>query len=92
MWWARRCRKKDSRFPKKDTCLAIYSLAINSGASLKTVLRDKFPWCVEWKKELRKLFDAYVAAKQQQNVLDYDDLLLYWAEMMNDRALASRAR
>ena len=80
--------KKDSRFPKKDTCLAIYSLAINSGASLKTVLRDKFPWCVELKKELRKLFDAYVAAKQQQNVLDYDDLLLYWAEMMNDPALA----
>lgn len=53
------------------------------------MLRDKFPWCVEWKKELRKLFDAYVAAKQQQNVLDYDDLLLYWAEMMNDSALAA---
>ena len=27
--------KKESRFPKKDTCLDIYSRAINSGASLK---------------------------------------------------------
>jgi DNA helicase-2/ATP-dependent DNA helicase PcrA len=80
--------KKESRFPTKDTCLAIYSLTINSGASLKSVLREKYPWCVEWKKELRKLFNAYVAAKQQQNVLDYDDLLLCWAEMMNDPALA----
>jgi ATP-dependent DNA helicase UvrD/PcrA len=81
--------KKESRFPRKDTCLATYSLAINSGAPLKVVLNERFPWCVEWKKELRKLFGAYAAAKHQQNVLDYDDLLLCWAEMMNDRELAA---
>jgi ATP-dependent DNA helicase UvrD/PcrA len=81
--------KKESRFPRKDTCLAIYSLAINSGAPLKEVLTERFPWCVEWKKDLRKLFGTYAAAKQRQNVLDYDDLLLCWAEMMNDRHLAA---
>jgi DNA helicase-2/ATP-dependent DNA helicase PcrA len=81
--------KKESRFPRKDTCLAIYSLAINSGAPVKAVLNERFPWCVEWKKDLRKLFGAYAAAKQQQNVLDYDDLLLCWAEMMNDGELAA---
>jgi ATP-dependent DNA helicase UvrD/PcrA len=80
---------KESRFPRKDTCLAIYSLAINSGAPLKAVLNERLPWCVEWKKDLRKLFGAYAAAKQQQNVLDYDDLLLCWAEMMNDSELAA---
>ena len=31
---------------------------------------------------------AYVEAKQKQNVLDYDDLLLYWAQMMAEPALA----
>jgi DNA helicase II / ATP-dependent DNA helicase PcrA len=81
--------KKESRFPRKETCLAIYSLAINSGAPLKAVLNERFPWCVESKKDLRKLFGAYAAAKQQQNVLDYDDLLLCWAEMMNDGELAA---
>src|SRR6202042_3014648 len=30
----------------------------------------------------------YVEAKQKQNVLDYDDLLLYWAQIMSDPALA----
>jgi hypothetical protein len=44
---------KKSRFPRKDTCLAIYSLAINSGAPLKPVLNERFPWCVEWKNDLR---------------------------------------
>jgi DNA helicase-2/ATP-dependent DNA helicase PcrA len=40
--------KKESRFPGKDTCLAIYSFAINSGGSIKTPLRDNFPWAIEW--------------------------------------------
>jgi DNA helicase-2/ATP-dependent DNA helicase PcrA len=80
--------KKEARFPRKETCLAIYSFVINSGTPIKVVLKESFPWCVEWKKDLRKLFGAYAAAKQRQNVLDYDDLLLYWAEMMNDDDLA----
>jgi DNA helicase-2/ATP-dependent DNA helicase PcrA len=81
--------KKESRFPRKDTCLAIYSFAINSGASIKTTLRDQFPWCTEWKADLRNLFGEYAAAKQRQNVLDYDDLLLACSEMMNDGDLAA---
>jgi ATP-dependent DNA helicase UvrD/PcrA len=81
--------KKESRFPKKDTCLAIYSLAINSGASIKATLRNQFPWCIEWKADLRNLFGEYAAAKQRQNVLDYDDLLLAWSEMMNNGDLAA---
>ena len=80
---------KASRFPKKATCLTIYSFTINSGKALEQVLADNFPWCAEWEKELRRLFQSYTAAKQRQNVLDYDDLLLYWAEMMRDDDLAA---
>ena len=42
-----------------------------------------------WYAELRRLFAAYVEAKQNQNVLDYDDLLLYWAQMMAEPAIAT---
>ena len=48
-----------------------------------------FPWCADWEAELRALFAAYVEAKQRQHVLDYDDLLLYWAQMMAEPALAA---
>jgi DNA helicase-2/ATP-dependent DNA helicase PcrA len=81
--------EKTNRFPQKDTCLAIYSLAINSGAPLKRILSKHFPWCAEWEDELRALFTSYTKAKRKQNVLDYDDLLLYWAKMLDDRALAA---
>jgi len=78
----------DSRFPTKGTCLAIYSRAVNSETPLSEILRQHYPWVVTWEEQLKELFGAYVEAKQAQNVLDYDDLLLYWAQMVSDPDLA----
>ena len=80
--------KTRKRFPMKGTCLSIYSRAVNAETPLLEVLENFFPWCVEWESELRVLFSAYVEAKQKQSVLDYDDLLLYWAQMMSEGAIA----
>jgi DNA helicase-2/ATP-dependent DNA helicase PcrA len=74
--------KTESRFPGKAACVAIYSRCVNAEAPLEEVLGSVFPWCAGWAAELRDLFAGYVEAKQRQNVLDYDDLLLYWAQMM----------
>ena len=81
--------EKAERFPLKATCLGIYSRAINAAEPLDAVLGKQFPWCAPWEEELRRLFDAYVEAKQAQHVLDYDDLLLYWAELMQVPQLAA---
>ena len=78
-----------TRFPQKSTCLAIYSRAVNAQQELEEVLKSTFPWCAMWATELRTLFDAYVDAKQRQNVLDYDDLLLYWAAMVREPGIAA---
>src|SRR6202035_5851049 len=80
--------KTVSRFPTKGTCLSIYSRCVNAEVSIEQVLGTSFPWCSGWATELKQLFAAYVEAKQGQNVLDFDDLLLYWAQMMSDPALA----
>jgi DNA helicase-2/ATP-dependent DNA helicase PcrA len=79
----------ERRFPTKGTCLAIYSRVVNTQADLEPVLGQAFPWCAAWTDELRKLFAAYVDAKQRQDVLDYDDLLLYWAQMAAEPAIAA---
>jgi DNA helicase-2/ATP-dependent DNA helicase PcrA len=80
---------RERRFPTKTTCLAIYSRVVNTGEPLERVLAATFPWCAEWERALRGLFAAYVDAKQRQQVLDYDDLLLYWAQMMCEPLLAA---
>lgn len=79
---------REKRFPRKSTCLGIYSRCVNGGESLEHVLKNFFPWCAEWQKELKELFRRYVARKQEQNVLDYDDLLLYWAQLVSDDGIA----
>jgi DNA helicase-2/ATP-dependent DNA helicase PcrA len=80
--------KTENRFPTKGTCLSIYSRAVNSQAPLNEILRQHYPWVATWEEQLKQLFAAYVEAKQAQNVLDYDDLLLYWAQMVSDPDLA----
>ncbi len=80
--------RTESRFPGKGTCLAIYSRAVNAREPLEEVLK-RFPWCAAWAAELKALFAGYVEAKQAGAVLDYDDLLLYWAEMLADAAVAA---
>ena len=76
------------RFPLKGTCLAIYSRTVNSQSTLSDQLAEHYPWCAEWELELGRLFTAYVAEKQRQQVLDYDDLLLYWSRMVSEPTLA----
>src|SRR5437868_1181409 len=80
--------KTESRFPTKGTCLSIYSRCVNAEIPIEPVLGFSFPWCTGWVTELKDLFAAYVEAKQKHNVLDYDDLLLYWAQAMKDPGLA----
>jgi DNA helicase-2/ATP-dependent DNA helicase PcrA len=80
---------RSQRFPRKDTCLAIYSWRVNTQKSLHDTLEQQFPWCANWENELNGLCRAYVQRKQQYNLLDYDDLLLYWHAMMKDARLAA---
>ncbi|MER8438090.1 ATP-dependent helicase [Mesorhizobium sp. M1312] len=81
--------KTEGRFPTKGTCLAIYSRAVNAQAPLGEILGSVFPWCAGWAEQLKALFARYVEAKQAQNVLDYDDLLLYWAQMAGEPEISA---
>lgn len=81
--------KSEKRFPRKDTCLAIYSHRVNTQRPLAETLDTVFPWCAEWEPQLTQLYRAYVEKKLLNQALDYDDLLLYWHTMMTDDRLAS---
>ena len=92
MNWARHARglsERTDRFPSKGTCLSIYSRVVNAREPLELALSRRFPWVAQHVDALRDLFDAYVEAKQKNSVLDYDDLLLYFAQMLSEPALAA---
>jgi DNA helicase II / ATP-dependent DNA helicase PcrA len=79
---------KEQRFPRKETCLQIYSYRVNTQKSLKETLELQYPWCLQWEADLTRLYRAYVEQKQRSSILDYDDLLLYWNVMMSEPRLA----
>ena len=80
--------KNDKRFPRKGTCLGIYSRCVNGCEMLESVLPKHYPWCLEYKEPLKTLFTQYVVRKQQRGVLDYDDLVLYWLQLISSEAMA----
>ncbi len=82
--------KTARRFPKKDTCLAIYSRCVNTQQSLEDTLDKTYPWCADWSDELAQLFRQYVIRKQQTQSLDYDDLLLYWCHLVEEAEFAEQ--
>ncbi|MDW8261661.1 MAG: ATP-dependent helicase [Phycisphaerales bacterium] len=84
--------KADVRFPRKGTCLSIYSRCVNAREPIEVALKHHFPWCQPFSEELKKLFAAYTRQKQRQNTLDYDDLLLYWFHLMQEETLAADVR
>lgn len=70
--------KTENRFPLKATCLDIYGRCVNTQKPLDIVLKKYFPWCLEHQERLAELFNGYTVTKEQQRVLDFDDLLLFW--------------
>ena len=92
MNWARHeagLTETKERFPTKGTCLAIYSRVVNARGDLGQTIGKWFPWVAAHEDALRALFASYVEAKQRQNVLDYDDLLLYFAQMLAEPIIAA---
>jgi DNA helicase-2/ATP-dependent DNA helicase PcrA len=74
------------RFPKKETIAAVYSRTVNARTPLTETVEDRFPWVIDHVEALRKIFRAYTARKKAHNVVDYDDLLLYWNALLDSPA------
>jgi DNA helicase-2/ATP-dependent DNA helicase PcrA len=70
------------RFPKKETIAAVYSRTVNTREPLDEVVERWFSWAAEHRDELGDLFRSYTVRKRETNVVDYDDLLLYWAALL----------
>jgi ATP-dependent DNA helicase UvrD/PcrA len=75
----------ERRFPKKETLATIYSRTVNARRRLAEVVAEEFPWCRDDVDAIASIFRGYTERKRRGNVLDFDDLLLFW------HALAERA-
>jgi DNA helicase-2/ATP-dependent DNA helicase PcrA len=73
---------KTKRFPKKETLHRVYSRHVNTDIPVGTILADEFPQFAEFLPDITRIFADYTARKGTRNLVDYDDLLLFWAGML----------
>jgi len=73
---------KGKRFPKKETLQYVYSRHINTGISVEDIVRDSYPQFVDYLEDFARIYADYTRRKTERNLVDYDDLLLFWALML----------
>ncbi|MBL8960998.1 MAG: ATP-dependent helicase [Gemmatimonadetes bacterium] len=73
-------RKK--RFPKKESLHHIYSRHVNTDLPIPTILGADYPAFVDYEAAIARIFADYTERKAARNLVDYDDLLLFWLAML----------
>jgi DNA helicase II / ATP-dependent DNA helicase PcrA len=73
---------KDKTNPKPGPLFSVLSLARNTQKPLDETVERYFPQYSEIKHMLPPFAAAYAAKKRDQQVLDYDDLLELWLELL----------
>ena len=83
---------RERRFPKKETLLTLYSRHINTDRTVEDLLREGYPNHIDDLPDIGRVFVEYVERKQARNLVDYDDLLLFWAAMLESEPLGQQIR
>ena len=73
---------KNKRFPKKETLHALYSRHVNTEKTLHALLHEEHPNFVEYEEGIAKIWADYTRRKADRNLVDYDDLLLFWVLLL----------
>lgn len=72
------------RFPNKQTIFKIISLSTNTGKTIEDLLIDEYPHFIEYTEKFIGINEIYSSYKKQNNLLDYDDLLIYLRNFLLD--------
>lgn len=73
------------RFPKKSTLYNIFSTSVNKQMTVRDVIEDQYPQFVNYTETIELLADKYAAYKEQNFVMDFDDLLVKTRDLLRDQ-------
>lgn len=71
-----------TRFPKTDVLSNMFSLAVNTGRTLTRVLEEQYDYFYGLAPLIEKVRHRFVARKRAANVMDFDDLLTGWLQLL----------
>jgi DNA helicase-2/ATP-dependent DNA helicase PcrA len=80
----------EERFPNARMAKAILSYSINCNKTIQDVILWKYPQydSEDVIRKLEEVFKIYGEKKAQDNLVDFDDLLIYWNLLLDERSVA----
>jgi DNA helicase-2/ATP-dependent DNA helicase PcrA len=66
------------RTPKPRQLVDVYSMVINTGRDLESVISERCPQYLAEAEAMATVFRRYLERKRQADAMDFDDLLLNW--------------
>ncbi|MFN3693409.1 MAG: ATP-dependent helicase, partial [Ignavibacterium sp.] len=82
---------KERRFPNKQTLGKVYSLSVNTKRTVAEIIEEDYPHFLPLLDKILDIQKIYNEYKRKNNLLDYDDLLLYLREFLFNGGLAAKA-
>lgn len=79
------------RFPNKSTIFSVLSLSVNTGRTIKNILEEDYPHFAEYTDKFLDFQKIYTSYKRKNNLLDYDDLLLYLRNFLFENSPATKS-
>jgi DNA helicase-2/ATP-dependent DNA helicase PcrA len=81
---------KARRFPKPEVLQDIISFATNTDAPIADVVPRRHPYFEPLTQQITRVDRLYMERKRERNVMDYDDLLLNWKRLLEERGEVAR--
>jgi DNA helicase-2/ATP-dependent DNA helicase PcrA len=81
---------KEKRFPKKDTLNKIYSLNVNTGIPVEQIIEADYPHFIPLLDKIIEVQHIFTSYKRKNNLLDYDDLLVYLRDFLHSGNAAAK--
>ncbi|MDO8548584.1 MAG: ATP-dependent helicase, partial [Ignavibacteria bacterium] len=75
---------KEKRFPKKETLGKVYSLSVNTGKKVEEIIKEDYPHFIDQLDKVLDIQKIFTEYKKRNNLLDYDDLLVYLRNFLED--------
>ena len=81
---------KARRFPKAEVLQDIISFATNTDTPITDVVPRRYPYFEPLAQQITRVDRLYMERKRERNVMDYDDLLLNWKRLLEEREEVAR--
>ncbi len=82
---------KEKRFPNKQTLNKVFSLSVNTGKKVEEIIENDYPHFIPLLDKILEINKIFTEYKRRNNLLDYDDLLVYLREFLYKGGSAVRA-